>query len=285
MKFPTDAELREAIARSENSETGSSDRARRHLQARDRFREAVEGLPLESAWDYWRSESSRKKGYLSGTGYERALAGAPGPLAVGASLGLDVLDPILYQALVADQVARLAPGEIIVREVRYSNPFEEVVAGVGAAEQAVKTTASVIDALATVGSRGKLKKLEVEIAEAALDELDDQIEERRLAGHRAGAVARHVDLKQEKLRKAQLESDILKEDLLTKRIRNAQAREALNPKRQQQALVELFIAIGELDLADAIAAADPSDVAALGEFEVRPVQLEENHESDTGEEE
>lgn len=94
-------------------------------------------------------------------GYERALAGASVPWVAGTAIGLDVLDPILYQALVAEQVARHISDEIIVREVRYSNPFSEVVTGVGAAQKAVKATAGVIETAATLGSRRKLKKLEL----------------------------------------------------------------------------------------------------------------------------
>ncbi len=143
--------------------------------------------------------------------------------------GLDVLDPILYQALVSDRVARLAPGEITVREVRYSNPFGEVVAGIGAAQEAVKTTAGVIETAATLGSRRKLKQVEAQVAAATID---DQIE----------GVQLDVDLKREQLRRARIESDIAEQELLRKRIENAHALEALNAQRRQQALVEHFVA-------------------------------------------
>lgn len=270
MKFPTDAELRDALERFPTSETGPGYRARRQLEARDRLAEEAEDLPLEFWYRYRRRRSSEAYSYLSGTGFERAFAGTSVPWSVGASLGLDVADPILYQALVADQVVREAPGEIIVREVRYSNPFGEVVAGVGAAQKAVKTTAGVIETAATLGSRRKLKKVEAQVAEATID---DQIDDVRI----------DVDLKREQLRRARIENDIADEELRAKQIQNAQALHCLNAQRRQQALVEHFVAVGELDQADAIAAADPADATALIEFALRLPRLEESYAADPDE--
>jgi hypothetical protein len=159
-----------------------------------------------------------------------------------------------------------------VREVRYSNPFGEVVAGIGAAEKAVKASAAVIETAATLGSRRKLKKVEAQVAEATIE---DQIDDVRL----------DVDLKREQLRRARIENDIADEELRAKRIQNAQALYGLNPQRGQQAVVEHFIALAELDQADAIAAADPSDATALIEFALRPPQLEESYAPDPDEKE
>jgi hypothetical protein len=110
-------------------------------------------------------------------------------------------------------------------------------------------------------------QVEAQVAEATID---DQIE----------GVQLDVDLRREQLRRARIESDIAEQELLRKRIENAHALEALNAQRRQQALVEHFIASGELDQADAIAAADPLDAAALIEFAVRPPQLETANEAD-----
>lgn len=136
MKFPTDDELREAIERfPQSGESGPRYRARRHLEARDRLAEEFEGLAREFWYMSRRRRSGETYSYVRGTGFERAFAGSSVPWSVGAALSLDVADPVLYQAVWGDQVARVTPGEITVREVRYSNPFGEVVAGVGAAEK------------------------------------------------------------------------------------------------------------------------------------------------------
>lgn len=271
MKFPTNDELRAAIERFPPAdESGPRYRAARHLEAREQLAAEAGRLPPDIWWDYWyrrRGSTSERFSLLSSIGYERAFEGASLPWAVGVALGLDVLDPILYEALVADHVARLTPQEIVVRELRYSNPFGEVVAGAGAAEKAVKTTAGVIETAATLGSRRKLKKVEARVAEATVD---DKIEGSRLEN----------ELRREQLRRAKLENDIAAEELRTKQIENAQALDAFDLQRQQRALIRHFVSSGKLDQADAIAALAPADAAALMEFALRPPRLEERYEVD-----
>lgn len=273
MKYPTDAELRDVLERlPPGDETGPQYRARRHLDARQRFAEDVGDFPPR-LWDYWyrmRGVSSERVSYLAGTGFERALQSNPVPWIGGAALGLDALDPVLYQALVAERVTRLSPDLIFVREMRYSNPFGEVVAGVGAAEKAVKTTAGVVETAATLGSRRKISKAEAQIAK---ETIEDRIEESRLS----------VELRREELRRARIENAMAEEELLSKRIQNAQALESMSPRRRQQALVDHFTASGQLDEADAIATADPADAAALAQFALRPPELTEEYVPDSDE--
>lgn len=266
-KYPTDAELRDAIERlPRGSETAPQYRARRHLEARERFAEDIGDIPPR-LWDYWyrmRRASSETASYLAGTGFERALQANPAPWVGGAAPGLDALDPVLYEALVSEQVARLSPDLIVVREVRYSNPFGEVIAGVGAAEKAVKTTAGVVETAATLGSRRRLLKADAQVAE---ETIEDRIEDSRL----------NIDLRREELRRARIENALAEEELLSKRIQNAQALESMSARRRQQALIDHFTASGRLDEADAIAAADPSDAAALAQFALRPPDLRDEY--------
>jgi len=268
MKFPTNDELRDAIERlPSGDETSTRYLGERHLKLRRRFARDSEGMPAELLFDLWRSQRSKRSGYLRGTGFERVLTAAPVPWVFGAAPGLDVVEPALYQALVADDVSRLAPGEVVVRSIRYRNPFGEEIVGVKAAEKAVKTSAGVIETAATLGSRRKLARVEAQVAEATID---DRIEDIRL----------DRDLKQQQVRRARIENDIAEEELLAKRIRNAQALRSLTPGASQQLLVEHFVASGELDQADAIAAAEPMDAAALLQFTLKPPELKLSHEAD-----
>ena len=93
-----------------------------------------------------------------------------------------------------------------------------------------------------------------------------------------------VALKQEQLRQARLANEIAEQELLAKRIQNAQAVDALNAHRRQQDLVEHFTAAGQLDEADAIAALQPSDASALGEFALRQPVLTQAVEPDPSDE-
>lgn len=155
-----------------------------------------------------------------------------------------------------------------MRELRYSNPFGEVVADVGAGEKAVEATARVIETAATLGKKPTSRRWKARVAEAMVDE---QIEGVRL----------DVRLRREELRRARLKNEIAEEELRAKRIQNAQALEALNFQRRQRALVEHFIGLGQLDEADAIAAADSSDASVLIEFAVQPPQLELRYHPDS----
>jgi len=60
--------------------------------------------------------------------------------------------------------------------------------------------------------------------------------------------------------------------------------DALNAHRRQQDLVEHFTAAGQLDEADAIAALQPSDASALGEFALRQPVLTQAVEPDPSDE-
>lgn len=268
LRFPTDGELRDAMERlPDGDETGPRYRARRQLDARDLFFEEGMRLLPEIWWELrhrQRRTYDRRLSALSDAGYDR-LAGVDGPWLAGSSVGLDVLDPILYQALVADRVARSAPGEIEVRRLTYSNPFGEELAAAGAAAEALSKAAGVIDTAATLGSRRKIKKVEAEVAEASAED--------------------EINVRRERARRARLENDLLEEELLARRIQNAQTLLALGAQRSQQALVAHATALGQLDQADAIAAADPTDAAALVEFALRPPQLESHHEPDPDERE
>lgn len=279
MKFPTDDELRSAIEQlPQGDESSPSYRARQHLETRDQFAEESGRFPPELWFDYWyrrrRSDPAIESRFnlLRSAGYDRALAASPAAWPAGTALGLDVLDPQLYRALVAERIARLAPGDVVVRELRYRNPFAEVVAGVGAAEKVVKTTAGVIETTATLGSRRRLKRVEADIAEATME---DQIASSSL----------EVEFRREQLRAARIANEAAEQDLLAKRIANAQALEGLNPRLRQQALVQHAVALGELDQADSIAALEASDVAALLSFAARPPELERSYEPDPDESE
>jgi hypothetical protein len=275
LKFPTDEELSNALERlPQGSESSPFYRAQRLLEVRAYLEQEARDMPPDLWWDYWYRRRRRTKGAfseLSGTGYERAFAGATGPWLGGISAGLDVLDPELYLALIADEVARLAPAEVTVRELRYRNPFGEELAAVGAGAEALTKVAGVIETAATLGDRKKIKRAEAAVAEATVN---DRIDTSHL----------DVELKQEQLRQAKLANEIAEQELLANRIQNAQALEALNAQRRQQALVEHFTAAGQLDEADAIAALQPSDASALGEFALRQPVLTQAVEPDPSDE-
>jgi hypothetical protein len=262
MKYPTDRELSSAIERlPRGAEESLRYRARQLLRAR----KEAEEMPPELWWDRMFRRQTRRKHPSDdpfAEFYERALAGAPVPWPGLLSIGLDVLDPDLYFALVADQLARQAPGEVAVREVRYRNPFGEVLTAVGTGAEALSKTAGVIDTVATLGSRKRLKKAEADLAESTVD---DRIEASRL----------DLELKREQLRQARIANAMAEEELLAKRIANETLLSA-----NRQALVELLIAKGQLDEADAIAAIESSDTKALMEFAVRPSEIEVSFEPD-----
>ncbi len=167
MKFPTDDELALAAERlPDGSELSPRYRADNLRRARRNLAENAREVPPELFFDYW-YRRGRRPGIPSGllaAGYERALAGSPLPWPAGAAVGLDVVDPDLYQALVADQIARLAPTAITVREIRYRNPFAETMTAVGTGTQALTKGAGALETLATLGSRRKIKKTEARVA-------------------------------------------------------------------------------------------------------------------------
>jgi hypothetical protein len=215
MKFPTDDELARAAERLPGgSELSPRYRADNLRNARRDLAENFGDLPP----DYWYRRGRRSgsiPGSLLAAGYERALAGSPLPWTAGAAVGLDVIDPDLYQALVADQIARLAPTEITVQEIRYRNPLAETMTAIGTGTEALTKGAGALETLATLGSRRKIKKAEAQVAE---ETADDRVASSRL----------DLELKREQLRQAQLASQLAEQELLAKRIENEQALRALN---------------------------------------------------------
>lgn len=266
MKFPTDSELAAATERLPGQGEGMSGRARQHLEARRQLDEVAPDFPYRM-WrgDYYRhlrdigppSLASR----LSGLGYERAFT-ATGPWPIGQSLGLDVIDPEFYRALVAVEVARLAPDEIVVRQVQYFNPFGEELAAIGTGAEALSKTAGAIETIATLPDRRAIKKVDRRVAEATES---DRIEQER-----------------ERTRRARLENDLLEQELLAKQIQNLQAL-TLDPQQQRQLIVRLFILNRHLDLAEVAETLDPFDASALVALGARRPQLERSTEPDPDE--
>jgi len=271
MKFPTDDELARAAERlPDGSELSPRYRADSLRNARRNLAENAGGLPPELFFDYWYRRGRRSGAIpssLLAAGYERALAGSPFPWPAGAAVGLDVIDPDLYQALVADQIARLAPTEITVREIRYRNPLAETMTAVGTGAEALTKGAGALETLATLGSRRRIKKAEAQVAE---ETVDDRVESSRL----------DLELKREQLRQAQLANQLAEQELLSKRIENEQALRALNGPQKVDALAERLRSAGQLDEADAVAALEPTDGAALLELATRDPEVKQSYEPD-----
>lgn len=267
MKFPTDSELRAAVERfAPGDEQSPGYRAERQIEARERLRDVLMGAPPEIWFDLlirqWRRPFDFDYPFRE-AGFERLFSTGVLP-AFSSGIGLDVLDPILYQALVSEALARLMPGDVGVRELRYENPFFKRLFGKGTAEQTISTTAQVIETVNTLGAIRKMAKADAEVAERTVDhrvedsELDVRL--RRLRVHRE------------------------REALIADRIANARAAEELSSERRQRAIIEAAMRQGKFDIADAVRELGPSDAAALGELGFRRVELEEHYEHDeTGE--
>ena len=205
MRFPTDAELGDAVEQLPGGdELGPRYRAQLHLDARRTLADIYTDLPPRFWWDYRRYlEDAGARGLvsrLSDLGYDRAFS-APGfPWSGGAPLGLEVIDPVLYQALVALRISALEPSDIVVRQLQYRNPFGEELVAAGAAAEALNKTAGVIETAATLGSRRAIKKVERQVAEATAPD--------------------RIRQEQERARRAKLENDLLEQELLAKQIQN-----------------------------------------------------------------
>jgi hypothetical protein len=265
MKYPTDAELSEAAERlAPGAEESPRHRAQRHLAARRQLREEVRGGPPDWWFDYFfrlrRDKfNNQRDSPLVTAGYERLLQSGPLPI-LTSTVGLDVLDPILYQALVSDALARFTPGAVGVSELRYENPFFQRLFGKGMAEKTISSTAQVIDTVGTIGSTRKMAKADASVAEGTV-------------GHRIEASEVDVELKRVALERE-------RQALLADRIANARSLERLNVDRIQRAVVEAAIQAGQLDIADAIQELDGSDAAALGELGLQYLELEEKYQDD-----
>lgn len=264
MKFPTDAELEAAVERLPGRGEGLSGRAQEHLDVRRHMDEVLPNRP----YGRWRREyrylretaSPGLASRLSSLGYERAYS-STGLSPLDSILGLDVIDPEFYRALVASEVERLAPSEIFVRALQYRNPFGEELAAVGTGAEALTKAAGAIETVATLPDRRAIKKVDRRVAEATEQD--------------------RIDQERERTRRAQLENDLLELDVLSKRVQFIQAM-GLPPEQQKQLIIQLFIGAGYLELAEAAEAIEPSDAAALIALGSRQPALERRHEPDPG---
>jgi hypothetical protein len=82
------------------------------------------------------------------------------------------------------------------------------------------------------------------------------------------------------LRQAQLASQLAEQELLAKRIENEQALRALNGPQKVNTLAERLRSAGQLDEADAVAALEPADGAALLELATRDPEVKQSYEPD-----
>jgi hypothetical protein len=258
MRFPTDSELIDVLERlPEGGESGPRFRAQRQLDARRQLRDEVMHGPPEFwfEWFYgrWRQRPGKLESGLRDAGVERLLSAAPVPLLPGA-VGLDVLDPVLYQALVSDVVGRLAPEEVGVRELRYTNPFFKRLFGKGTAEKTVSTAAQVIETVGTLGSTRRMARADAEVAERTVD---DRVE------------GSDLDVQLKRLR---VERE--REALIADQLANARtAGELLAADRLQRALTDVARRRGFLDIADTIEELDGADAIALGELARQRLEL------------
>jgi hypothetical protein len=171
LKFPTGGELIELIERRPQGPYLLSEDVKyrisylldtgRHLRQQS-----------DETIDRWNSFSSfaRNDESIQPPPRGRHSNGEPGLQSSHPLIGMDILEPELYDVLVADRVSRLAPIEITVRGVRYQNPFGEELAAVGSGIEALTKTAGVIETAATLGARIKIKKAEATVAEATIDD-------------------------------------------------------------------------------------------------------------------
>jgi hypothetical protein len=249
MKFPTNEELFAALDRwqSEGGEAHEGSpiyRAERQVNARKLLRQTF-SFPREVVYG------------LSQTGYDRVFSAS---LPVVGQVGLDVLDPVLYDALVADQVARLMPGRVDIRGLRYGSPLWAWLVGKTTAEKTASTTVKVFEVARDYGPKRREAKADAVVAEATV-------------GHRIAESALDVDIKAEKLREARLKNERLE-------LENASRRMSLGAQQRRQWLVDEAIRQGRLDIADAIDALSDGDVQALAGLGSQRLQIEERHEPD-----
>lgn len=265
MKFPTDDELRAAQERLPGGDESSPRyKVGRHLKVRDRFRDDSRGGPPDMWFDYvyrmqrWK-DGGKHDFALRAAGYDRLFESAPGPF-LSNTVGLDVLDPDLYQALVADVIGQGLSDAIGVAEMRYSNPFFQRLFGRGGAEKTISATAQVIESVSTIGSTRKMAKADAEVAEGTV-------------GHRVEQSELDVELKR-------LAVERERQALFADQIQNARWLEQLGSERVRRVLVENAVQRGQIDISDAIAELSDSDASALGQLGGQTLELEERHEDD-----
>lgn len=264
MKYPTDSELAQAAeSREQGDEQSPAYRAKMQLDARRMLREDMRGGPPE----WWFDPLYRKSGLYSDkprfafklSGYERAFQASPLPFAPGA-FGLDVADPVLYQALVAEALSRLAPGPVGVHEMRYANPFFKRLFGKGETEKTISTTAQVLETVCTLGSTRKMAKADAAVAERTVRD--------RVADSQLDVERKRVALERDQ------------QALLKEKLENLRTLEGLSEDRARPWLVDAAIGAGLLDIADAVDALSRADAAALAGLARRPIELEERGEPD-----
>jgi hypothetical protein len=262
MKYPTDRELqnaRDRFGRGDGQDLlpriETQLAARDLLRKRGFLRKRDQPYPPEYVYEeFIRNSRSRE---LSNAGYDRLTAiGAP----LSSAAGLDVLDPVLYSALVADELARSMPEPVGVRSLRYENPFWASLFGKGASEQTVGTTAQLIEVMRDFGPKRTTAKAHAAVAEATVDNLIAQSD---------------FDL-------ALKEQELIRARLVNERIalENERAAQALSSDQQRRRLVEEATKHGQLDIADALRMLSLADAQALSELGHRRLEIEEHSEGD-----
>jgi hypothetical protein len=259
MKFPTDQELRRALDRfRDGDENGPRARARSQLDARRFARKEGGRLPPGLWLEYWYGQDrpgdkqSPAFSHLARAGYDR-VAGTPFPL--GTAIGLDVLDPVLYEALVADDLAQALPERVGVRSLSYENPFWASIFGKGKAEKTVSTTVEVIEVARDFGSKRKIAQADAAVAEATVP-------------HRVAESGLDVELRRQEVIEAQLRNERLA-------LENARLRQSLGAEEQRRLLIDHAIHRGDIAIADAIRALEPGDVEALAHIGQRQLEIEQ----------
>ena len=279
MRFPTDAELAAAIEQLPGQGEGLSGRARRHLETRRQMDAALSDLPRRlRRRDYWYLEEFEPPDLverLSALGYER-FDNAPGISPFGPPIGLDSIDPDLYQALIAAQVGEQMPDEVVVRRLSYRNPVTArmIGAGVKVGSEALETTSGVLDTAVTLRSRVRIKRAEADVARGTVG---DRIEESHISVELLREQVREArlnnDIKMEKTLQEQLRTELMMQEVERGELQIARDRAALNMVQKQQILYDRFVAAGKLAEADAIKALPSGDAAALVDLALRgPVQ-------------
>lgn len=175
-------------------------------------------------------------------------------------IGLDVTDLVLYDTLVADEIARLSPDRVGVRTLRYENPLFASLFGKGSAEKTISATTKAIEVAATLGPKRAEAKADAEVAKATI-------------GHRIAEKDLDVALKREQLVEAQLRNERIA-------LENAQRRQALSTEEQRRLLVERAYQQGQVGIADAIRALTPGEVRAFSELGRQPLEIQERSEPD-----
>jgi hypothetical protein len=270
MKYPTDRELQRARGRfggNDEQDLGGVDeqdlrlRIEAQLAARDFLRtrgflwKRDRPYPPEYAYEDLILNSRSRE--LANAGYDRLTAvGTP----FSSATGLEVLDPVLYGALVADELARSMPEPVGVRSLRYENPFWTSLFGKGAAEQTVSTTAQLIEVVRDFGPKRTTAKADAAVAEATVD---NRIAESDL----------DVALKEQELIRARLLNERIA-------LENERAAQALSADQQRRRLVEEATRHGQLDIADALRTLSLADAQALSELGHRRLEIEEHSEAD-----